>query len=175
MFEGVERAQQLFGLTEREAKKAAIAAVNATAAEVRKEMLNETKQATGIKMRTLQQRSRIRRASNRRAYTEVLASAEGIPVKEYRYRAQSTAIPTRAKIVADFIGGQKIAAGFINPLGKHKSPLRSKNHKGKLKRPESAIGFSLASAFSRLRQQEGRMEKIQVRLAEIFEDKLRFF
>jgi hypothetical protein len=173
VFEGVERAQHLFGLTEREALKAAVSAVNATAAEVRKEMLNETQQATGINMRALQQRSRIRRASTRRAYAEVLASAEGIPVKEYRYRALSTAIPTRAKIMVDFIGGQKMAAGFINPRSQYKLPLRSKNHSGQLRAPEPAWGFSLASAFSRLRKQDGRMDRIQARLAVIFEDKMK--
>jgi hypothetical protein len=70
-----------------------------------------------------------------------------------------------------FVGGEKIAAGFINPLSRHKLPLRSRTHKAKLPKPQIAYGPSIASAF-KLTVNDDMLGRFQWRIAEIFEEKL---
>ncbi|MFC4161943.1 phage tail protein [Chitinimonas lacunae] len=109
----------------------AVAAVNEVASEVRqKELIPEFSSKTGVPRRTLGARIEVRRATVGNPVAEIRASGAGIPAKLFRFRAEATAEPTRARVVVDWVvSGSKVAAGFINPRGKARTPLRTYSSK----------------------------------------------
>lgn len=169
--EGADRLQSLIGALDKEVKRAEVNAVNAMATLARKEIAQEIGSDTGISSTYVRRSMRISRGSQRLPVARVVPSSAGVPVNEYRYRARATSVPTRAQILVGFVGGEKVAAGFINPLSRHKLPLRSRSHKAKLPKPEIAYGPSIASAF-KLLINDDKLSGYQARVAEIFEEKL---
>lgn len=145
---GLAETVEIFKALPKEAERARINGINRTATEVRREeIVLPMSRDTGIKRKILNDRIRIERAQRGKETARIVPSSAGIPVPEYRYRMQPTAHPTRARILVDWPGGKKVAAGFINPLGKRQAPLRSYNHKGKLSPPETALAPSAAALF----------------------------
>ena len=122
---------------------------------------------TGLKRSTIMRYTYIKKATDKYPHARINFSGAGIPVTEFRYRYQRKgAQATRAKIIVDFVGGEKVAAGFINPLGKNKTPLSSasqrttkngKTYKYRNTKPEAALAPSLATAYQRL--DAGQVEK----------------
>lgn len=52
----------------------------------------------------------------------------------------------RARALVPWVNGKrKVIAGFVNPKGRAKRPLRSRSHKGKLQNLRTAIAPSVAS------------------------------
>lgn len=118
---------------------------------------------TGLSSAIVRKYARVKKATPKYETARINFSGSGIPVREYRYRARPTRHPTRAQILIDWVGGgEKVAAGFINPLGKA-VPLSARNQragrngkvytyrKGKL---ADAMAPSLASAYLALPESE---------------------
>ncbi|GEM_PF-2837750 len=119
--------------------------------------------ATGISTAIVRKAAAVKKATPKYEAARINFSGSGIPVREYNYRARRTRHPTRAQILVDWIGGgEKVAAGFINPLGTG-VPLSTRNQragrngktytyrKGKM---TEALGPSLATAYLALPENE---------------------
>ena len=109
---------------------------------------------TGIKSKTIMRYSYIKKATAKYENARINFSGSGIPVTEYKYRLKRIT-DTRAKIMLEWLGGEKLAAGFINPKGKKRAPLSTVNRKTKGSKTytyrqgkmENALGPSLATIF----------------------------
>lgn len=108
-------------------------------------------------------------ASNKYPAARVNFSGAGILVKDYRHRQRVVggAGGTRAQILIDWVGGTKVAAGFINARSQRKAALSTRNSKttkrgkvytyrqGKL---ADAMGPSLATLYQALPDAQVRAE-----------------
>lgn len=122
---------------------------NRTARTARRELVVQIQQLTGIKRKILNANIRVLTMRGKWRSARVAPSSEGIPISDYRYSFQPiNNSKIRARILVDWVsGGKKVAAGFVNPLGQQRAPLRTRSAKGKLARPEPAIGPSVAAMF----------------------------
>lgn len=111
--------------------------------------------STGLSRRTILRYSYTQKATPKYESARVNFSGAGIPATEYRYKMKRTgSSPTRAQILVDWLGGQKLAAGFINPLGKNKAPLATRSQKtlanGKGYTYRKKLGTALAPSLATL-------------------------
>lgn len=131
--------------------------INRTGTASRKQVITQVSGATGIKAKLLRQRLGSKRASVNRPDLLIWPSSAGVDVKEYRYHMERVGAVkniTRARIRVDWLNsGRKIAAGFINPLGKKRAALRTRASKGTLKVPKGAIGPSVAAIWKAMPKQ----------------------
>jgi len=106
---------------------------------------------TGLKKKQVRGALASKRAGSRNPAARLVASSRGLPATDYPVRVQRVGYgknATRGRIVLPWFGREKVAAGFINPLGKKGAPLRTRSHKGKFTRPRPAVGPSVAAAFT---------------------------
>lgn len=106
-------------------------------------------QRTGVPAAAVKEASTVRAAKASDPTASIVFSSSGIPVHMYRYRMKSTRAPTRAQILVNWVaGGEKLAAGFINPRGKRRAPLSTRyKGAGKPPKPRGALGPSIAAAY----------------------------
>lgn len=113
------------------------------------------KEQTGLKRSVIMDFSYVKKATPKYAHARINFSGAGIPVLEYRYQTRRLS-DTRAQILVDWLGGMKVAAGFVNPKGKNKVPLSSRSQRttknGKTyiyrnTKPEDALAPSLATIY----------------------------
>lgn len=111
-----------------EIKKAARTSLNRQATATRKEdVVNPGMTATGLKRAALNAALPISKAGSNDLIAKIKASSSGIPVPAFRYRHQPTGKgPTRHRILVGWPGGEKIAAGFVNPLGQYQATLTTR-------------------------------------------------
>ncbi len=116
-------------------------------------LMSELSGGTGVARGVIRKNARIARASAKWPGAKIYFSSAGISVDEYNYSRKSTGVnATRSQILVDWVtGGQKVAAGFINQLGKRKAPLSTRNVKNKM---TDAMGPSLAAAYLDLPENE---------------------
>lgn len=127
-------------------------------------LMSELSGGTGIGRGIIRQNARVARASAKWPGAKIYFSSAGIPVEEYNYTRKAAGInATRSQILVDWVtGGKKVAAGFINQLGKRKMPLSTRNEKRKGGKTYSygkgqmtaAIGPSLATSYLDLPENE---------------------
>jgi len=118
--------------------------------------------ATGLSRRTIMRYSYVKRATPKYESARINFSGSGIPATEYKYSLKRTSVATRAQVLVEWLGGQKLAAGFINPLGKAKHPLMTRSQKttrnGKsytYRKPlQTALAPSLATLYLSLPEGE---------------------
>lgn len=120
--------------------------------------------------------SYVKKATAKFENARINFSGAGIPVREYRYSMRRIT-DTRAQILVAWVGGgTKVAAGFINPLGKSKMPLSSRSQKaargGKVytyrkRKMTEALGPSLATAYLALPENEVAAQASTVLSAEL--------
>lgn len=112
----------------------------------------------GISRNIFMRYTKLKKATAKYENARINFSGAGVPVSEYNYRQQRVS-ETRARIIIDWVGGQKIAAGFINPKGKKAAPLSSRSQRTtkngktyvyKNTRPEEALGPSIATLYQAL-------------------------
>jgi hypothetical protein len=117
---------------------------------------------TGVGRGVIRKNARITRASAKWPGAKIYFSSAGISVDEYNYTRKSAGInATRSQVLVDWVtGGKKVAAGFINQLGKRQAPLSTRNVKNKI---TDAMGPSLAAAYLDLPENEVQ-NQAQVRL-----------
>jgi hypothetical protein len=136
-------------------------------------LISEVSGGTGIGRGVIRKNARITRASTKWPGAKIYFSSAGIPVEEYNYSQKAAGInATRSQILVDWVtGGQKVAAGFINQLGKRQTPLSTRNEKRKGAKTytygkgkmTAAMGPSLATAYLDLPENEVQ-NQAQVRL-----------
>lgn len=121
---------------------------------------------SGIKQSVVLRNMVAKPADKKYPAARVNFSGAGILVKDYSYRQRVVggAGGTRAQILVDWVGGTKVAAGFINARSQRKAALSTRNSKttrrgktytyrqGKLM---DAMGPSLATLYQAL--PEGRV------------------
>ncbi len=130
---------------------------------------------TGISRSVVLRNMALKRANPRYPDARINFSGSGVLVRDYRYRSRVVdARHNRAQIVLDWVGGTKVAAGFINPRGRKKTPLstrssrttsRGKTYTYNRGRLVDALGPSIASAFKALPEDQVQ-QQAQARLAE---------
>jgi hypothetical protein len=136
-------------------------------------LISEVSGGTGIGRGVIRKNARITRASTKWPGAKIYFSSAGIPVEEYNYSRKAPGInATRSQILVDWVtGGQKVAAGFINQLGKRQTPLSTRTEKRKGAKTytygkgkmTAAMGPSLATAYLDLPENEVQ-NQAQVRL-----------
>jgi len=124
---------------------------------------------SGIKQSVVLRNMVAKPADKKYPAARVNFSGAGILVKDYshRHRVVGGAGGTRAQILVDWVGGTKVAAGFINARGQRKAALSTRNSKttkrgktytyrqGKLM---DAMGPSLATLYQALPDGQVRAE-----------------
>ncbi|MEH6564640.1 MAG: hypothetical protein V7756_04865 [Halopseudomonas sp.] len=104
----------------------------------------------------------LKRAGTKRHEARIIAASSGVEVPEYARWGYTPISPTRAVVWVAGLNGHKVAAGFVNPAGSKRAPLRTRSsRKAKVAklggaqrdyryntaRPETALGPSLAYWF----------------------------
>lgn len=128
---GLAEAIQAIGALKGEVARAARGSVGTTATATRRRLVVLAMAETGLRRALLNSRTPIRRSNRPGDYrAQIRPSQKGIPVPDYRWTHQPTGHPTRHRILIDWPGGKKVAAGFVNPFGQYQAPLttRLKGH-----------------------------------------------
>lgn len=106
---------------------------------------------TGISRSVIMRYTYIKRATPKYEHARINFSGAGVEVGEYRYQIKKLDA-TRAQILVDWLGGMKVAAGFVNPSSKSKKPLRTRSQKtlksGKGYTYETALGNALGPSLA---------------------------
>lgn len=170
---GAQELIELLGALPGEVKKAARTSLNRQVTATRKELIVQpAMQATGIKRATLNADMPLSKAGSNDLRARVRASGAGIPVPAYRWSHEPTGShPTRHRIKVGWPGGDKVAAGFVNPFGQYQAPLTTRRKGIKL---GVALGMSAAtihkaiySAEDQRQTADGLAEKFNTFLSDI--------
>ncbi len=139
---GVTELIEMLGALPGEVKKAARTSLNRQITQTRKEdLVTPGMAATGLKRAALNAALPLKKAGSNSLKSEIKASGSGIPVPAFRYRWQRVtqqiqqsrgASPTRARILVAWPGGEKVAAGFVNPKGQYQATLTTRRKGYKL-------------------------------------------
>ena len=167
IFQGAKGGAEQFGIEPARYARIEVNALNRAGTWIRRYLLVEPlSKATGIRRAILNDRIALRRASTNLPAARIVPSSHGIPARCYKHRADPVdGSGTRARIMVDWIEGEKVAAGFINPASTRRLPLatrsvRERNLKGRPKLnphikeyrynyvvPQNAMGPSAAALF----------------------------
>lgn len=110
-----------------EFRKAARNSLNKGATQARKAIVDPAVAATGIKRAVLNARLPLSKAGLNDLISRVKADPHGIPAPAYRWHHVPTGKhPTRHRIMIGWPGGEKVAAGFVNPFGTYQAPLTTR-------------------------------------------------
>lgn len=147
--------------TSQQIDRALKSAVDASARDIRRDLLMKAiQQATGLKRKLLNDRLALRydRPKGRKGSNigigvlgysaRIVPSAKGIKATEFRDVGMEmvNASRNRARATVPWVDGtRKVIAGFINPKGKARHPIRTRNRNGKLKQGRTALAPSVAS------------------------------
>lgn len=137
--------------------------LNTTVTHTRKsEVMPDLSRIIAGGRRALNRRLIIKRAGSRRTNARLIPSSSGVEVEQYKRWGFHAVDPTRAIVWVQGVTGRKIAAGFVNPKGAKRKPLRTHSARtagvGKLggaprtyrystAKPEPALGPSVAYWF----------------------------
>lgn len=134
-------------------------------------LVSAMSRATGIRQAVVLRHMTINDASQKYDSARINFSGAGILVREYSHRHRVVGGQgTRAQIIVDWIGGTKVAAGFINARSQRKTALATRNSKttkqgktytyrqGKM---VDAMGPSLAALYQALPDSQVRNEAEQ--------------
>lgn len=130
---------------------------------------------TGLNAGLIISRMRMKPAKKGDLEAVLTPSSYGEDMRLFKYSSQSVGgSGTRARILVEWFGEHKVGAGFINPRGAQQAPLRTRSHKGKLKIPRRAIGFSVAAMYKRFMNDDrlaAIRDSLEARLLRIIESK----
>lgn len=131
---GITETIEMLGAMPAEIKKAARTSLNRQVTATRKEdLVNPGMAATGLKRAALNAALPLSKAGSNDLVAKIKASGSGIPVPAFRYRHEPTGKgPTRHRIQVAWPGGEKIAAGFVNPKGQYQATLTTRRKGYKL-------------------------------------------
>lgn len=124
---GLEELQENLAAMPRETDRALVNTLNKGASFGRRLIVVPAAQATGLRRKVLNGMIPLQRAKTKNLEARIKPSSAGIPVPEYRWRHVATGKhPTRHRILVGWPGGEKVAAGFVNPFGTYKAPLTTR-------------------------------------------------
>jgi hypothetical protein len=156
----------------RRVKRSAVNAINRTATFARAQLVKDGSRATGIKAKTLRARHALKRARLAKEgskyqdefFASIKPSQYGIPVPDYHWRHRPAGThPTRHRIEVRWMGGWKVAGGFVNPFGQYRAPLSTRSGEGLF----VALGPSAATLFLELATDDW-VSRIRERLRDEF-------
>ncbi len=144
---GVTELIEMLGALPGEVKRAARTSLNRQITQTRKEdLVTPGMAATGLKRAALNAALPLKKADSNKLRSEIKASSAGIPAPAYRYRHEPTGKgPTRHRIQVAWPGGEKVAAGFVNPKGQYQATLTTR-------RKGYALAVALAPSAATLRK-----------------------
>ena len=127
--EGAEGGAESLGIDPKLYERMQINAVNRTGRWVKRVLLVEPlSKATGIKTKILNDRIQLRNATKATPAASIVPSSRGIAARSFRHRAAPVqGSKVRARVMVDWLEGEKVAAGFINPLSTRKLPLATRS------------------------------------------------
>lgn len=129
---------------------------------------------TGISRQRVLGAMALKSANEKYPDARINFSGAGVLVVDYRHQSRIVdARHNRAQIIIDWIGGKKVAAGFINPRGSGRVPLSTRNVKAGKGRVyvyrdgviAAARGPSIATAYLALPSDQVEAQA-EVRLSE---------
>lgn len=135
---GAEGGAERFGIDPRRYARMEVNAINRAGRYAKRVLLVEPlSQATGVRKVILNDRIALRLATTGSPAASIVPSSHGIPARCYRHRADPVGgSKVRARVLVDWIGGEKVAAGFINPSSTRRLPLATRSvRERKLKKP----------------------------------------
>jgi hypothetical protein len=152
--------------TEKDIKRARKNALRRTATAVRRTVAADIAGATGLNSRLVRSKIVIYNPGGRYDDARIVPSSSGLPATSYPHRiVPIPGNPTRAHVFVRWFGGEKLAAGFANPLGAKQMARSTRNKTGE------AMGPSVAAAM-RLVVTEPLLADAREILAKNFEDSL---
>lgn len=151
-----------------QAGKLAAQVLNDEGRELKRQAGAEFSAATGVPLAFFRDRIAVRLAEASQLEARVVASSAGLPARAFRHSFELAGHPTRARIVVAWLKGQKLAAGFINPRGAQKAPLRTRGKHAAPDQPKDALAPSAAALFKDWRSEE-LLERTRRSLAERFQ------
>lgn len=147
--------------TSQQIDRALKSAVDASARDIRRDLLMlAIQRATGLKRKLLNDRLSLRYDRPKRRTVNhigigmldysarIVPSGKGIRATEYRNIGVEMvdAVHNRARATVPWIDGtRKVIAGFVNPRGKKRYPIRTFTRKGKLDPGRTALAPSVAT------------------------------
>jgi hypothetical protein len=124
---GLEELQATLDAMPRELDRALVNTLNKGATFGRRLIVVPAAQATGLSRKTLNGQIPLQKAKTKNLEARIKPKSSGIPVPEYRWRHVATGRhPTRHRIMVGWPGGEKVAAGFVNPFGAYKAPITTR-------------------------------------------------
>ncbi|WP_371369959.1 hypothetical protein ACA097_09545 [Pseudomonas sp. QL9] len=132
-FTGFEGGAERFGIDPKTYARMEINSINRAGRRIKRDLLVEPMSAaTGVKRVIFNDRIAFRPATSNVPMGKIVPSSHGIPARSFRHRSfDPDSTGTRAKILVAWWNGEKVAAGFINPLSKRRLPLATRSEKAR--------------------------------------------
>lgn len=126
---GLQDGQNLLGIDPRKFARMEINAINRAGRRIKRVLIVEPlNAATHVRKQVLNERIRLRTATNKTPMATIVPSSRGIQARLYKHRA-GTGSGSRARILVAWVKGEKVAAGFINPRGTRRMPLATRSER----------------------------------------------
>lgn len=126
---GQQDGKNLLGIDPRKFARMEINAINRAGRRIKRVLIVEPlSAATHVRKEVLNERIKLRTATNKTPVATIVPSSRGIQARLYKHRA-ATDSGSRARILVAWVNGEKIAAGFINPRGTRRMPLATRSER----------------------------------------------
>lgn len=126
---GLQDGQNLLGIDPRKFARMEINAINRAGRRIKRVLIVEPlNAATHVRKQVLNERIRLRTATNKTPMATIVPSSRGIQARLYKHRA-GTGSGSRARILVAWVKGEKVAAGFINPRSSRRMPLATRSER----------------------------------------------
>lgn len=121
--------ENLLGIDKRRWARMEINALNRGGRRIKRLLIVEPlNAATHVRKQVLNERIKLRTATNKTPMATIVPSSRGIQARLYKHRAGAGS-GSRARILVAWINGEKVAAGFINPRGTRRMPLATRSER----------------------------------------------
>lgn len=131
--EGYTSGAERYGIDAKEYARIEINSINRAGRRIKRVLLVEPMSAaTGVKKAIFNDRIEFRAATSNIPEGRIVPSGRGIPARSFKHRAvDPDGTGTRARILVAWWNGEKVAAGFINPLSRRRLPLATRSEKAR--------------------------------------------
>lgn len=122
-----------FGIDAKRYARIEINSINRAGRRIKRDLLVEPMSvATGVRKAIFNDRVQFRTATSNIPEGRIVPSGRGIPARNFRHRpSEPDSTGTRARIVVAWWNGEKVAAGFINPLSRRRLPLATRSERAR--------------------------------------------
>lgn len=169
---GAQQVADELGATVDQVERAKKTALSRIATNVRRKLVAGIEAGTGLASDEIQRRIRIYNPNNRYDSARLIASSSGLPPELYPLQKTAGDTETRGRFSVAWFGGRKVGAGFVNMLGKQKTPLRTRSDRKRYlfsnRRASRALAPSVAAA-AKLLINDPLIARAEMDLAKLFE------